>query len=51
MGTVGWVRVPTAKAQTYDTRDPSQTKANIEADPLEEEEWKEKGFGEKLLAP
>ena len=38
MGTVGCGRLPTAKAETSDTRDPSQTKANIEADPLEEEE-------------
>ena len=46
MGPVGCVHVPIAKAQISDTRDRSQTKANIEADPLEEEEWKEKGFGE-----
>ena len=38
MGTVGCVCVPMTKAQTSNTRYWSQTKANIEVDPLEKEE-------------
>lgn len=37
MGTVGWVCMPTTKAQTSNTKYWCQTKTNIKVDPWEEE--------------